>query len=92
MPYLEYIMEQEKSENKNVTAQWQYAAASGNNKLLLILQSVCVGDAWLLYCLFHTKKYINPSNNTPTCNLCLDETDDTTQPTVSQNLCCPTHL
>lgn len=45
MPYLEYIMEQEKSENKNVTAQWQYAAASGNNKLLLILQSVCVGDA-----------------------------------------------
>lgn len=43
--YLEYIMEQEKSENKTVTAQRQYAAASGNNKLLLILQSVCVGDA-----------------------------------------------
>lgn len=43
--YLEYIMEQEKSENKNVTAQRQYAAASGNNELLLILQSVCVGDA-----------------------------------------------
>lgn len=55
--YLEYIIKgQEKAEKKTVTAQPQYAAASCNNKLLLVLQSVFVGGAWLLYCLFHTQK------------------------------------